>query len=137
MLANGVEHVVRHAGSLADRVDVGESGALGLVEELRRTPVLQRLAFLDRNAVRHRNRRHVLLQRVGVVRGLRDPHDGKLAQPRRDRGAPADRADVLEPGHADLGRVQQQLVDVDQRAAPALDLADLGGELGVVLLLDV
>jgi hypothetical protein len=28
--------------------------------------------------------------------------------------------------------VQQQLVDVDQRAAAALDLADLGGELGMV-----
>ena len=74
---------------------------------------------------------------IGAVE-VADADDGDFAQPAVERGLKARRRNQIEPACRQRRRVQQQLVDIDERAAPAgADLADQLGEFGVVVFLNI
>ena len=119
-------------------VRVGERGALARVEEIAALPVGQRLAFLDGKPFRNRELRHVLLHHVFGAIEVGNADDGDLAQPAVKLGLEARRRDHIEPRLGQRRGMQQKLVDIDQRTAPAgADLADQLGELGVGFLFDI
>ena len=67
-----------------------------------------------------------------------DADDDDLAQPPVEPGLVPRRADELEPDRGQRRRMQQKLIDIDQRPAPSgADFADQLGELGVVVFFDV
>ncbi len=67
-----------------------------------------------------------------------DPHNDDLAQPAVELGLEPRGADEIEPDRGQRRGMQQQLVDVDQGAAPAgADLADQFGKLGMIFFLDI
>ncbi len=133
-----VEHGIRNANLGGHGVGVGERRALARVEVFRGAPVGERVAFRHGQSFGDGEQRHVLLDHVGDAIEVADADDGDLAQPAVELGLPARRADQVEPCLRQRRAVQQQLVDIDQHAAPARaqDAHQLG-QLRMVLFFDV
>src|ERR1700733_2539968 len=80
----------------------------------------------------------MLLEHVGGAVEMRDPHDDDLAEATIELRLEASRADKIEPDRGQRRRVEQQPIDIDQRAAATgADLGDEVSKLGVILFLKI
>src|SRR6202035_4552836 len=67
-----------------------------------------------------------------------DADDDDLAQPPVELGPEPRRADEVEPDRGKRRRMQEELINIDQRATPSgADLADQVGKLRVIVFFDV
>ena len=132
VLAHRREHLVGHRDVERHGVGERERGALGRAEQLRLVPLRQRRALLDRDAVGEGELRHMLVEHVVDAVEMGDADDDDLAQPAAQPRLPAHGADMIEPGFGERRAVQEELVDVEERArAAGANLGDQRGEFGM------
>ena len=131
------EDGIRHDDLARHAVGISQHRALARVEKIRPAPVLQGLAFCQREPVRQRQRRHMLAQHVLRPGEIAQADDHDLAQPPVERGFPAHRIGMVEPAFRQRRSIEQHAVDVDQLAAPAgTEFLDQARKLGMCMFLD-